>query len=367
MNCSCAAIELSIIIPLYNEEHCLPALLRLIELETQGRYQLIFSDGDSTDGTLLLLEEYRRRSRHAVVIVAGSRGRGAQMNRAAQQAQADVLLFLHADSCWNDPALLVQAVRYFKARRQQQSQLVAGHFPLVFSETTGSPKVFRYLTAKSALNIPGTIYGDQGMMLTRRDWQQLGGFSESLPVLEDVALAAEVWRRGGWFLLPGELVTSSRRYRQDGVWRRQVHNALLLVVQGGAEPRLLEPLLSSYAVVSSPVCQRSGLKAFCRQLHRLTLLRYGQFWYGCGHALARYSWLGLYGGSWLLGANKQIARRVLNCYQRWIAPWWVSTPVAAVLALVCWLLFYLSYFCRPDCWSWQFLRLTTPDHKRRTQ
>lgn len=366
MNCSRAAIELSIIVPLYNEEYCLPTLLHLFELETQGCYQLIFSDGDSTDGTLALLKKYRRRSRHDVVIVTGSRGRGAQMNRAVPQAQADVLLFLHADSRWDNPALLSQAVRYFKARRQP-SRLTAGHFPLCFSDAADFPKVFRYLAAKSALNISGTIYGDQGMMVTRRDWQRLGGFCESLPVLEDVALAAEVWRQGEWVLLPGELVTSSRRYRHDGVWRRQVHNALLLVVQGGGEPCLLEPLLSSYAVDPGEAVQRAGFKVFCRRLHRLTLLRYGQFWYGCGHALARYSWLGPYAFSWLLGANQQAARRVLNYHQRWIAPWWVSAPVAATLALVCWLCFYLSYFCRPDCWSWQFLRLTTPDHKRRTQ
>ncbi|MBN2645184.1 MAG: glycosyltransferase [Desulfuromonadaceae bacterium] len=352
---------MSVIIPVYNEQQCFPALFQLLESQQGIRLQLIFSDGGSTDASFRLLEDYQQASHHQVILVAGLPGRGRQLNGGAAQATANILLFLHADSSWQGRDFLANAVADFFRQRQRQGGLVAGHFPLRFD---CSARVYRYLAAKAKLNCSGTVFGDQGMLLMRTDWCQLGGFDEQLPVLEDVALAEKVWQRGTWLLLPGELETSHRRYRQDGVLRRLVDNALLLLVHGAGERSLLPPFLAGYVSPGDTAGLRAGWGEFFRRLHRLPLLRYLDFWYGCASTLVRYVWLIPYALGWLIG-GEVVAGFLLSLYRPRLEKWIQSRPFALTLSLLCWLFFYLFCLFRSDCGNGQLAPLMTPEDQRR--
>ncbi|PLY04136.1 MAG: glycosyl transferase, partial [Desulfuromonas sp.] len=59
-------------------------------------------------------------------------------------------------------------------------------------------------------------------------FERVGCFDESLPMLEDVAMADSVSAVGRWVLLPGELVTSARRFESEGLLERQTLNALIM-------------------------------------------------------------------------------------------------------------------------------------------
>ena len=59
-------------------------------------------------------------------------------------------------------------------------------------------------------------------------FQELGGFDESLWFLEDERMAEAVFTRGRWVLLPGEILTSARRFEAEGLFERQVLNALIM-------------------------------------------------------------------------------------------------------------------------------------------
>ena len=48
---------------------------------------------------------------------------------------------------------------------------------------------------------------------------ELGGFDESMDVLEDQKIAADIRRRGRWVLLPGKMQTSARRFEAAGFHR----------------------------------------------------------------------------------------------------------------------------------------------------
>ena len=365
--------DLQVIIPLYNEQTVLPFFFKALESQVDLSLDIVFSDAGSTDRSSQLITDYQQQSKHSVFYVDCERGRARQMNRAVSNSSAAVLLFLHADSLWQDSQFLSRALQFYaRQAAQHDSCCCVGHFPLQFTHTSCA-WIYRYLSAKSALNRRGTIYGDQGMMIQRSDWLQLGGFDESLPILEDVEFADRVWNQGDWLLLPGVLHTSSRRYETEGMWRRQFRNALLLLVYGSGQFDLLNPVMAGYVecggdsadgypLTSSP----SILCCFSQKPARLSLVQYFRFWYGFGLTVSHCFWLVPYVLSWCLGADETSARRVVNGYDRWLSVPLCSTAVRLILSLGCWSLFCLIYLCRPACWSWHFLRATTSEHKRRT-
>jgi rSAM/selenodomain-associated transferase 2 len=203
---------LSVIIPTLDEAGTLPALLADLHAQTGLVLQIIVADGGSRDGT------------PGLALAAGAqlqtspRGRARQMNAGRRLATAAHLLFLHADSRLPDPQLLARALASLQACADPR---VAGHFGLRFiRHQPGRERFYRFLEAKTRSQRPGTINGDQGLLLRASWFDQLGGFDESLPYLEDQHFAATVFRYGRWLLLPGELHTSARRFEQEGHGRR---------------------------------------------------------------------------------------------------------------------------------------------------
>jgi hypothetical protein len=105
----------------------------------------------------------------------------------------------------------------------------AGHWALRFARTQPGHELFyRYVEGKTALNRPGTINGDQGLLIGAAFLRELSGFDERLPFLEDQRIAAKIFERGRWFRLPGFLTTSARRFETEGAQRRYTLMALIM-------------------------------------------------------------------------------------------------------------------------------------------
>ena len=212
-------MNLSVVIPTLNEASTLPALLDDLRRQPGIALQVIVADGGSTDGTP------ERAAAGGATVVQAPRGRGAQMNAGARAAQADVLLFLHADSRLEAPGVLREALAVLKAAGPNS----AGHWALRFARTQpGHDLFYRYMEEKTALNRPGTINGDQGLLIGAGFFRELGGFDERLPFLEDQRIAASVFERGRWITLPGQLTTSARRFETEGAHRRYTLMALIM-------------------------------------------------------------------------------------------------------------------------------------------
>jgi len=79
--------------------------------------------------------------------------------------------------------------------------------------------VFRLIAASMNLRsrLTGIATGDQGIFVTRDTFQRLGGFPDQ-PLMEDVALSAELRRLSRPICLVGPVVTSGRRWECRGVW-----------------------------------------------------------------------------------------------------------------------------------------------------
>ncbi len=302
--------DLSVIIPVFNEQDALPGLFAALESQVSLSLEIIFSDGGSKDRSTDLIDHYQSCSRHQVVLVQGERGRSCQLNRGGRLAHGSWLLFLHADSVWAQPELFLQAVRALE-NEWLGGDPVAGHFLLKFNGEALRPRFYRYLAEKAALNLPGTIFGDQGLMLHRTVWHDLQGYDESLPVLEDVELVERISCAGRMIHLPGTLTTSSRRYEEEGLWCRQCLNAVLLLVFASGERSLLPCAMGSYRSDHGIV---RSLIALMRRLWQLPLSGWWRFWYGCGSAVVRYLWVIPFRLSWWLAGSPRLGRKII---ERW--------------------------------------------------
>lgn len=213
------APTLSVVIPTLDEAGALPVLLDQLRRQDGIALEVIVADGGSRDSTCALA------ARYGATVLNAPRGRGAQMNAAVRAASAPYLLFLHADSELTGATQLRAALDAVVAAGPR----AAGHFQLRFARRSLGHSVFySYLEAKSALGRPGTINGDQGLLIARAFLDELGGFDESLPFLEDQRIAAKVFERGHWLLLPGTLLTSARRFEKEGPHRRYTVMSLIM-------------------------------------------------------------------------------------------------------------------------------------------
>lgn len=236
-------VNLSVIIPALNEQDCLPALLADLDAQKKVSLEIIIADGGSTDETL------ERCRPFDPVIVRAPRGRASQLNAGFRRSTGSDLLFLHADSRLKDPDLLHKALRYWhNALAKDRRDTVAGHFPLKFMRTNPNNNMsFRYTEGKTHFNRINTTNGDQGFLLKRAFFENLGGFDESQHFLEDQKLAEKIRTRGTWITLPGLLYTSGRRFEAEGYHRRYILMSMLMALYSTGRMEFFESAKAIYA------------------------------------------------------------------------------------------------------------------------
>jgi rSAM/selenodomain-associated transferase 2 len=222
--------ELSIIIPTLNEVENLPLLLSDLERQKGLYCEVIVADGGSVDGTSQFADDFFVAERLPGTCLVGTSGRGRQLNTGVLAANSDWLLFLHADSRLAGDSQLQEALDFIQShQRQASSDSSAGRFVLRFDSPSAEESFgLFYYEAKASLGRPGCIHGDQGLLLTKDFFQRVGPFRQDLPVMEDTSLAEKIRTTGQWLVLPGEIVTSARRFQIEGLKARQTLNALMM-------------------------------------------------------------------------------------------------------------------------------------------
>jgi len=222
--------ELSVIIPTLNEAEALPLLLSDLLRQQEINFEVIVTDGGSTDATCPIADDLFAENQLSGQCVIGPSGRGRQLNAGVGVAKAEWLLILHADSRLADGLQLRIAVDFIKQHQEQQLQkVIAGRFALEFDAQERDDRFgFYFYEAKARLGRPGCIHGDQGMLINKTSLRELGPFREDLPVMEDTSFAEAVRACGQWLLLPGVIITSARRFQVEGLKTRQTLNAIMM-------------------------------------------------------------------------------------------------------------------------------------------
>lgn len=202
---------LSVIIPTLNAvDRVGPTLGALVAGAGDGLVrEVIFADGGSTDEIAIVADECGAQ------LIKGKSGRGVQLKAGGETARGEWLLFLHADTVLPEgwPALV--------RRHIDRHANSAGYFSLSFdSERRYARWTEGWANIRS--RVLGLPYGDQGLLISRRLYDEIGGFAD-VPLMEDVALVRRLGRKK-LRSLGAAVVTSPERYEREGYWKRGWRN-----------------------------------------------------------------------------------------------------------------------------------------------
>jgi rSAM/selenodomain-associated transferase 2/rSAM/selenodomain-associated transferase 1 len=204
--------RLSVIIAALNEEQTLG--LTLERIRGAEDIEIIVADGGSNDAT----RNIATRSGASVLDIRG--GRAAQWNAGAARATGRHLLFLHADTLV--PEHYADLIR----TALDEPSVVAGAFRF---KTDGEGLALRLV--EIGANMRSSLfrwpYGDQGLFMDKRIFNELGGFAP-LPIMEDFELVQRLRRRGRVVTLSEAAITSARRWMSLGAIRTTLRNQFMV-------------------------------------------------------------------------------------------------------------------------------------------
>lgn len=197
------AFQISIVIPVLNEAGQLAVKLQALQ-QHRERCQLLLIDGGSSDASPAIAAPLVDEVLHS------QRGRAKQMNCGAAQAEADVLLFLHADTQLPDDA--VGLIMHAIADGYQW-----GRFDVVFDNPRPVFKLIAFMMNQRS-RLTGIATGDQCLFVTRQAFQAVGGFPK-IALMEDIAISTQLKKHGNPCCLKAKVITSARRWQQHGVFK----------------------------------------------------------------------------------------------------------------------------------------------------
>jgi rSAM/selenodomain-associated transferase 2 len=218
-------LALSVVIPTLNEARSIAALLGdLRSLDVS--HEIIVVDGGSTDETVAVAAQLGAR------VLQAPRGRGGQLASGARAASAPMLCFLHAD------------VRLHESARLELAQLIRSRPPGAFAfrfriDAEGWRYRFIEFGTHLRMRLFDLPYGDQGLIVSRIDYETAGGYPE-VPLMEDVALVDALRRVTAVRALRSPLPVSARRWEHEGPLTRMLRNwRIMIAYRLGASPHRL--------------------------------------------------------------------------------------------------------------------------------
>lgn len=203
---------LSVVVPTLDAAGDLPAMVAGLASGGAMVGEIVVCDGGSSDPSVAVAEA------HGARVVAAAPGRGGQLMAGAAAAGGDWLLFLHADT--RLAAGWAREAARFMAEPGNQRRAAVFRFAL--DDDCSAARRLEAFVAWRCRAL-GLAYGDQGLLISRAFYDALGGF-RPLPLMEDVDMARRIGRRRLVFL-DSAAVTSARRYRRAGYFRRTARNA----------------------------------------------------------------------------------------------------------------------------------------------
>lgn len=204
-------MTVAIIIPTWNEAANLPRLARCLASLSPQPAEILLVDGGSTDNTLAIAKAL------GIPTLSTPKGRARQCNAGVAATTAPIVMVLHADTWLPDDAIAVAE------RTMADPRTVLAGFTAILAgpektrwittahnwlKTFYAPAIFRpWLFIRGGR----LLFGDHAMFVRRSAFTAIGGFDESLAVMEEADLCVRIVPHGRTRLLSRTVTTSDRR------------------------------------------------------------------------------------------------------------------------------------------------------------
>jgi len=220
---------ISFVVPAYNEEFELPQTLEAIRVAANDRqHEIIVVDDASTDRT-----EFVARAAGVRLVSIKRRQIAAARSAGARVASGDVLFFVDADTRINENHVS-GATAALQAGYSGGSARVAvgGTIPMWSSVL---------ITVSCAIYFALKLGAGAFLFTTRKNFDAVGGFDESLFIGEEVYFSLALHKLGPFKILREPIVTSGRKLRMYSA-REILSNLLCVIFRGTQAARSREGL-----------------------------------------------------------------------------------------------------------------------------
>lgn len=219
---------LTIIIPVFNEAASIEKLvIYLKQFGANYLADIIVVDGGSTDDTINLAT-----NAGAKVVVSPRKGRAAQMNYGASLAKGDVFYFVHADTL---------PPKNFMGEIQQaiQKDYSLGRYRTRFNSNRTILKINAWFTRFDFFICMG---GDQTLFVTKKLFDELGGFNESMKLMEEFEFCQKAREKGKYKIMKGAAIISARKYETNSWLTVQLANAKIVRMykKGSSQQQMID-------------------------------------------------------------------------------------------------------------------------------
>lgn len=207
---------MSIIIPVFNEEVSIGTLLTFLDsCKRTDDIEIIVVDGGSTDATAQIVKSFGAR-----FFRSPKKGRAGQMNYGASHAKGKILYFLHADTL--PPKSFIKNIEKAFFMGYQ-----SGCFRLSFDIPDPILRLYSWFTR---FDVDLFRFGDQGLFVEKKLFEQVQGFDEHLLVMEDQEIVKVLKKHSRFKVLQNRVVTSSRKYQKVGILKLQLIFLIIVVL-----------------------------------------------------------------------------------------------------------------------------------------
>ena len=208
-------MKFSVIIPVLHEAENINTLVNHIHsIGGEADYEIIVIDGSPSRDTISALRD------GGIITIASETGRARQMNRGAEAAQGDVLIFLHADTQLPRNAFVKISGALL------ENTCAGGAFSLGIDTERKSLRFIEW-TSNVRVLFTRVPFGDQAIFLRKKYFHEIGGYRD-IPLMEDIELMERIRKSGGEIRILREKVkTSPRKWVKGGVFRTTFRNQII--------------------------------------------------------------------------------------------------------------------------------------------
>jgi len=210
-------MNLSIIIPTFEEEKYLPLLLGSIKKQNFNcSYEIIVADAGSIDKTVAIAKSCGCR-----VVKGGLPARGR--NEGAKVAKNELILFLDADTILPENSL-----ENFILEFQKRNLDIAGFSLKPWGENKFLKFLYNFFYNWPILILEKILPHNAGATLVKKELhQKIGGFDEKIKFAEDQSYVRKAAKFGRFGLLrSAKIFYSQRRFEKEG-WFKTYFKYLL--------------------------------------------------------------------------------------------------------------------------------------------